>query len=312
MNGFTLAHLSDVHLGPLPRFAFRYWNTKRVLGYLNWHRGRKFGHVRPVLDRLVADLKAQTPDHIAVSGDLVNIGLPGEYIAAERWLTELGSPNGVTVVPGNHDIYTHLTDDPGYRRWAPYMTPNSAGAGFSPPGHDGFPFVRCFDAVALIGLNSAVPTRPFYAGGRLGPDQWAAAAKVLAELGAKGFHRVVLIHHPPLPGLASPPKALEDAVALDSVLKLQGAELVLYGHNHRSKTVAINGPQGRGHVVGVPSASLGRHHKGEDLARYHLFRFRTDGGPTEMVARGLREPHGPIVEIERQLLPAGFNVARLA
>jgi 3',5'-cyclic AMP phosphodiesterase CpdA len=35
-----------------------------------------------VLDRIVADLEAQAPDHIAVTGDLANIGLPQEHIKA--------------------------------------------------------------------------------------------------------------------------------------------------------------------------------------------------------------------------------------
>lgn len=309
VDKFTLAHLSDVHLGPLPRFALRYWNTKRVLGYVNWHRRRKSAHLRPVLDRLIADLKAQRPSHIAVTGDLVNIGLPSEYIAAGQWLTGLGSPNDVTVVTGNHDIYTHLTDDPGYRRWAPYMVPNPAGTAYSEHSHDGFPFVRCFGQVALVGLNSAVPTRPFYAGGRLGTGQLDATADILERLGAQGFQRVVLIHHPPLPGLASPRKALEDAAALACILEAQGAELVLYGHNHRGRLDTMPGPAGQAHVIGVPSASLGRHHKGEDLARYHLFQFRHDGGPVEMVARGLIEPNGPVVEIERRMLHFAAHAA---
>ena len=263
--------------------------------------------MRSVLDRLVGDLKLQRPDHIALTGDLVNIGLPGEYTAAQQWLAELGSPSDVTVVPGNHDIYTHLPDDPGHRRWAPYLLPNPAGAAYSPSGLDSFPFVRCFGAVALIGLNSAIPTRPFYAGGRLGTDQLRAAAKILETLGARGFRRIVLIHHPPLPGLASPKKALEDAAALADILKAQGADFVLHGHNHRRMITALNGPRELVRVIGVPSASLGRHHKGEDLARYHLFRFRRDGGPTEMVARGLREPHGAVVEIERLTWQPGLH-----
>ena len=36
----TLAHISDVHLGPVAGFHPRYWDLKRGLGYLNWHRGR--------------------------------------------------------------------------------------------------------------------------------------------------------------------------------------------------------------------------------------------------------------------------------
>ncbi len=40
----TLAHLSDVHLSPLPGLPPRHWTVKRVLGYLNWHTRRKHVH----------------------------------------------------------------------------------------------------------------------------------------------------------------------------------------------------------------------------------------------------------------------------
>ena len=302
---FTLAHLSDVHLGPLPRFPAKYWNVKRVLGYLNWHQARKAGHLRATLDRLVADMKAQGPDHIAVTGDLVNIGLPGEYEAAGRWLAELGPADRVTIVPGNHDIYTHLADDPGHERWRPVMIPNEAGHFADAPG--GFPFVRRFGRIALIGLNSALPTPPFYAGGRLGAEQRDRVSAILGQLGAEGVLRVVLIHHPPLPGQATPKKALEDTAELEGLLMAAGAELVLHGHNHRSMHETRRHATGNMHVIGVPSASLGRHHKSEHLARYHLFCLPKAGGAIEMVARGLLEPGGPVVEIERRRLGSALH-----
>ena len=57
------------------------------------------------VDLLVRDLKAQAPDHIAVTGDLVNIALAAEFAQARAWLQALGSPHDVTLVPGNHDAY---------------------------------------------------------------------------------------------------------------------------------------------------------------------------------------------------------------
>src|SRR5262249_41495244 len=108
----TIAHLTDMHLGPIAGFTPRYWNLKRALGYLNWVRKRRYDHLRPVLDRLVADLLAQAPQHIAAGGDLCNIGLPKEHAAGLAWLESLGSPQRVSVVPGNHDIYCALGRDP--------------------------------------------------------------------------------------------------------------------------------------------------------------------------------------------------------
>ena len=97
---FVLAHLSDPHLSPLPTPRLRELTGKRLLGYLNWRRSRRDEHRPEALDAIVHDLIARTPDHIAVTGDLVNISLPGEFASARQWLENLGPPRDVTVVPG--------------------------------------------------------------------------------------------------------------------------------------------------------------------------------------------------------------------
>ncbi len=311
---FTLAHLSDIHLPPLPRLPLRHANLKRILGLLNWHRGRKHAHLVGTLAEIVMDLELHAPDHIAVTGDLANLGTPAEYVAASDWLRALGAPAQVSVVPGNHDIYTRLRNDIGIGRWSAYMTPNSAGAALSAPAAAVFPYVRRFGNIAIIGTNSAMPTRPFYAGGRLGPGQVLALARILETLGRQEVFRIVLIHHPPLPGLARPSKALEDAAEVEHVLTTHGAEIVLYGHNHVSTTTYRQHATGGGvvAVVGVPSASVGRPRGHDMLARYHLFNITENdwGAPrVELVARGLAAPGAPVMEIERrQILPAPIAV----
>ncbi len=296
----TLAHLSDVHLPPMPALEFRHWNLKRVMGYLNWHRRRKFQHSTDVLARLIADLATQPADHIAVTGDLVNIGLPAEYVAAARWLQDLGSPERVTAIPGNHDIYVELGAEPGIERWRAYMR----GVG-APSDAAGFPFVRRMGHVALIGLNSAVPTAPFYANGRLGPGQLERLDGMLDRLGEQGCVRVVLIHHPPLPGQAAARCALDDADALAAVLRARGAELVLHGHNHRAMSQLGDGPKRPVPVIGVPSASLGLVHGAQTLARYNLYRIAADPDQSiELIERGIETADGPVIEIGRRRLVA--------
>ena len=147
---FTLAHLSDWHLAsrPAPSELF----GKRGLGYINWHRARKKIHRPDVLDATIRDLKAAAPDHIAVTGDLVNLSLPDEYNRARGWLQTLGSPRDVTLVPGNHDIYVRGVQQAPAKYWADYMRGDD--------GLDRFPFVRRRGAVALIGLSTALPTAP--------------------------------------------------------------------------------------------------------------------------------------------------------
>src|SRR5437762_5622075 len=83
MAGFTLAHLSDPHLPPMPPARLRDLAGKRALGYLNWTRNRHKYHRREVLDALLADMQAQRPDHLAVSGDPVNLAHQAEFAPAE-------------------------------------------------------------------------------------------------------------------------------------------------------------------------------------------------------------------------------------
>lgn len=305
---FTLVHLSDVHLEPIEGFHLRHWNTKRALGFANWQRNRRHVHMGSVADRIAADALAHRPDHIAVTGDLANLGLPGEYARARVWLEALGDPQRVSVVPGNHDIYTgRLGGGPScLEAWAPFMRNSESWSEDEPVR---FPYVRTQGPVALIGLNSAVPTPPFVAAGRLGEGQIAQLAACLERLGEAGYIRVVLIHHPPLPGQAPPRRALEDAAALADVLDRHGAELVLHGHNH-VQMQAWRQHSGRGiPVLGVASASAGRPHKDEPLARYHLLRIRREDGVPRISreTRGLARTDGEVVSLDRQdlVMPSG-------
>jgi len=162
--------------------------------------------------------------------------------------------------------------------------------------------VRVVGRVALIGLNSALPTPPVMAWGRIGSDQLARLAAVLDRLAAANLFRLVLIHHPPLPGQGSRTRGLRDASAVEAVLKRHGAELVVHGHNHRNILVWLACESGVCPVVGAPSASLGRPHRHEPLARYNLYRIDGGARAIELVGRGLAEPGGDIVELERRKL----------
>jgi len=308
----TLAHISDVHLAPLPALGLRHLNFKRGLGYLNWQRSRKHTHSRFALDLIVADALRHEPDHIAVTGDLINLGLPAEYEAATAWLGSVGSPEHVTIVPGNHDIYTTLRNDPGVARWADYMQADAWGQRFSSDATARvaglpFPFVRRVGPVALIGVNSAVETPPFVAAGEVGEAQRKALADLLSQLGSEGLIRVVLIHHPPLLDQAPPRRGLRDAHALSRVLAEHGAELVLHGHNHCDSHMdfaRLPDVGGSIPVIGVASGSMARTHKNEPLGRYNLLHIgRVDGrAHIECVTRGLTEDGEGVAQIDRKLV----------
>src|SRR5205823_7328374 len=162
----VLAHLSDPHLPPLPVSSLRELTGKRALGALNWRRNRQAIHRREVLDTIVADMQAQRPDHIAVTGDLVNLALEAEFAPARAWLASVGAPDRVTVIPGNHDAYVRATRHHIAEAWGHYFD--------SDDGRDGgmtFPSLRRRGPLALISVSSAVPTPPLMATGRLGRSQ---------------------------------------------------------------------------------------------------------------------------------------------
>jgi len=288
---FLLAHLSDPHLAPLPEPHWSELLNKRITGYLNWQRKRRFVHDASVLAKIVADLKAHKPDHIAVTGDLANIALPEEFVRGRKWLHHLGQPQQVSLVPGNHDAYVRAGMGHAIRQWGDYMCSD----------HDAvdFPYLRRRSPLALIGLSSAVPTAPFLASGRLGGEQLARLAEMLDEIKAERLFRVVLIHHPPV-SKANRHKRLRDADALKRVLAQRGAELLLHGHDHVHMLNWLEGPQGtRVPAVGVPSASAAPGTSYND-AGYNLYAI--DGAPgawtCELTSRGI-DAAGAIVEQQK-------------
>jgi 3',5'-cyclic AMP phosphodiesterase CpdA len=296
----TIAHLSDVHLSPVAGFMPWHWNAKRALGYANWTTKRRHVHMRSIADRLVADIKRQAPDHIAVTGDLINIGLPSEYAAAAAWLRSVGEPAAVSLVPGNHDIYTRLRRDAGVERWRAYMASDAWGAQHSEPAHRGFPYLRRTGPVAIIGLCSAVETAPGVATGKLGPSQLAAASALLDRLAGQQVFRLVLIHHPPLPGQTRPSHELIDAPEFRDVLARSGAELVLHGHTHLPTVTSVDCNGRPVPVVGVASASAGRTKGLEPLAHYGLLQISGSHGAWQVALRrrGLSTETGEIGELQ--------------
>jgi 3',5'-cyclic AMP phosphodiesterase CpdA len=270
MAAFTLAHLSDPHLPPLPKPRPAELAGKRALGYLNWTRNRHRFHRRDVLDVLMSDLQTQVPDHIAITGDLVNIALDAEFAPARMWLESVGSPQRVTVVPGNHDAYARATQHRFAQAWADYLAGDTAR-------EDGtiFPSLRRRGPLALIGVSSAVSTPPLMATGWLGKSQMEGLERLLATLASEDAFRVLLIHHPLRSHART--KRLTDSSQLLALLKQYGVELVLHGHDHVHSTIWTEGPNGSSiPVVGVPSASARAHGHYPDAA-YNLFSIARDG-----------------------------------
>ncbi|WP_417672122.1 metallophosphoesterase family protein [Roseibium sp.] len=293
-----LAHLSDPHLGPLPDPKLLQLFSKRILGYLNWRRNRSGSMGGNHLEQLVSDMKDQSPDHIAVTGDLVNIALPLEIIGARNWLEEVGSSHDVSVVPGNHDAYVPGALKKARAAWAEYMTGDQPDAVDTNDEQAEFPYVRRRDGIAIIGVSTARASAPWFATGRVGSAQAKRLRALLTELGQEGLFRVIMIHHPPFRNATHWHKRLSDASRLRAVIKTAGAELILHGHTHIDSRAFIEGPDGPVPVIGVPSATNAPGGK-KPGARYNLFSIEKDQGKWQcrLQERGFTAADQPISTI---------------
>ncbi len=286
---FTIAHLSDPHLSPAPFPGGRELRLKRFLGWVNWKRARERLNDMEMLGRLVADMRAQNPDHVAMTGDAVNLGLCSEFSRAAEWMRELGAPADVSFTPGNHDAYVRDALPALARTFAPWTE------GFR------FPYLRRRGEVALIGLNTGLPTAPFLATGRLGAAQLHAFATLLRE--TAGLARVAMIHHPPMRGGRAPVlRGLDDARDFESLISEWGAELILHGHTHRAMgrrmpSRATRNALGFVPVLGAPSVSAAAP-DAVHRACYYLVALDRDGEGwrTSWRARGLAIGRADIAE----------------
>ncbi len=265
-----IAHISDIHLAPLP--PVRPWDllNKRITGYLNWKlkRGRQLCPEagKQLLDHLVS----QRADMNVVTGDLVNLALPEEMGAGAAWLKYLAPPQQACFVPGNHDAYLGKSLEISRLAYGPYATGETLD-------NAPYPFVRRIGQIAIIGCSSAIATPPFVAAGLFGKDQAERLAKCLQILGDAGFFRIIAIHHPPNREFRHPyRKSLIGAKLFRQVVAQNGAEMVLHGHTHTSSVHSIRGPSSRVPVIGVAAASTCPGTK-MDPARYNLFNIEKLG-----------------------------------
>ncbi len=305
---FRLAHISDVHLGPLPGLTYRELASKRVVGYVNWQRNRRRHMHDAVIDTIVTDLKASAPDHLAVTGDLVNLALDGEIEMARHWLETLGSPHDVSVVPGNHDAYVPGAFDKSCRSWAAWMTGDDVN---TPVDRHSFPYLRVRDNIALIGVSTARATAPFMANGFFREGQAQRLGRMLDATSERGLFRVIMIHHPPVRGAVSQYKRLFGIALFQKIVRRHGAELILHGHSHDPSLFFIGGRGTKIPAVGVAAAGQGpgdRH----PAAQYNLIDIDGDKGnwQVRLTRRGLTGPALPPSELQVLELGADAEASR--
>ncbi len=281
---FSVGHLSDLHTTPVLVRNISELLNKRFFGWLSWQVRRRKIHLDAVLEALIDDIAVTAPDHVVVTGDLVNISLESEFPVARQWLERLGTPDEVSLVPGNHDAYVVVPQGVSWDLWSDYISSDSDPAchipqtAALPDPRDAFPTLRVRGPVAVVGVCSALPTASLKATGTVGPAQLDRLEQLLERLARTDLCRMLSIHHPVTDHSTVERRSLTDAFELRTVLARVGAEIVVHGHNHRTLVTKIPGPNLPIPVVGVRSAS-DYGHKPHKRAQYHIYDIERIEGP---------------------------------
>jgi len=227
MHTTRIAHLSDVHmLDARP--------SRSRAGYSMGHRFLSLGRPLDAAGRqrkLVHALSAARrvgADHVVVSGDLTEIGAPGEFECLAETLHDSGiAPHQVTLVPGNHDLYT----SPDAWRWAlegplSAYEPTSATA----PGR----IVECA-GVRFMPVDVARYQPVTRSAGWLEDEAIDALHRRAGDVGLADRPLVVVQHHPPFVRATQAWQwidGLVGAARLMSLLETFRNLFVLHGHLH--------------------------------------------------------------------------------
>lgn len=297
-----IAHISDLHLLALDAaIPFRLLN-KRLTGYANLRLRRKHVHRAEIVHAIAEHLRKERVDHVCITGDVTNLALEVELQLVRRVIDDvLGLPRDrVSIVPGNHDVYTKGSERSRrfFHAFEPYLQsdlPELATSHAAGP----FPFVKLRGPVAIIGLASAAPRLPFVAAGKLGKAQLDALGAILRHPEVAKRTPVVLQHHP----LHNPPSALkarleglDDADRLIDELSVVPQGLVLHGHLHRRVRNRQTTREGEIAAVGATSASL-VHESPIRMAGYNAYDFAGDGSIVAVESHAIDVDGGRFVPV---------------
>ncbi|MBN2725707.1 MAG: metallophosphoesterase [Deltaproteobacteria bacterium] len=261
-----IAHITDIHFPSMSSFEVGDLFTKRISGAFNLiaNSGRRFR--KHLLKESLSNISRLGASHIVISGDLGNLAFIEEYEGISSFLDESDfSPEQVTIVPGNHDVYLKSAEKNrnfwrGLGKWA------------NATGPQDYPIEKNIDGINVIGLSSAVPSPPGIAWGKIGEKQLSDLEQILEK--HSGESNILVLHHPPYRGPDSWHDGLIDGTRLREIICKWGVDIILHGHEHFDMSGSVEGPMGiRIPVFGTGCAILDNFSKPGNGARIRLLRF---------------------------------------
>ena len=234
----VIVHVSDIHFG---------------------------AHEEDLAESLLADVAAQKPDLVVVSGDLTQRARPRQFEQARAFLDRLPGP--VLTVVGNHDL--PLMNIPSRflsetRRYEQFIT------------SDLDPVVE-IPGLAVVGLDSMPRWR--WKAGHISPRQVGIVRQAMENAAADAW-RILVTHHPVLPENLS---GLVGRRLLVDTCAEAGVAVLLSGHTHMASVTStpLGEPGGRSALAVVSGTTISRRTRGSPntYGVLHLV------GPMEVGAR---------------------------
>jgi len=297
LSTVRIAHFSDTHVLSLEGVGAREFLNKRLTGAVNLALNRSKHYQVEVFERLLDAVVAVKPDHAVCTGDLVNLALEPEFTRVQKLLADRFAPELLTVVPGNHDYYVKdaVVDGRFERFFGPWLSRDIETA-----GDDVYPVTRLLPGVAIVGLNSAIITPVFMAGGAVADTQLARMATSFSDAAVDGRFRLLLLHHPLLPEPARRFDAMRRLGNADEVIEaIRGCgenapQLVVHGHNHVYKEMVVPGTD----IPIIQVASASRSGVGKYAAEFNIYVIR-DGQLADIERHIHDRPTGRFIPCDR-------------
>lgn len=188
---------------------------------------------------LAADLAAQSPDLVVVSGDFTQVGSESEFRAARAFLDTIEAP--VFAVPGNHDV-------PAMNLMRRFLDPYGLYRRYIDAELE--PFVET-GGVAIAGVKTSRRLRAGlnWAHGAINRRQLRTLEQRFANAAPDAL-RIVVAHHPLMQPEAVAEKPMRLVKRADLALRTfadLGVRLVLSGHFHLSYVRRHEHPGSIGH-----------------------------------------------------------------
>lgn len=230
-----LGHISDLHILEIDKIRPLEMLNKRLVGGANLFFKRSDAHSPGVVKMALAHLESAGIDHLAITGDLTNLALESEFVAAREIIeTVPDSKERVSVIPGNHDYYVPSAVK--NRLFETYFAEYLVSDLPDYQCDTGYPFVHFRDDVAIVGVSSCIATAPFFATGKVLADELRALDALLDDPAVRKRFTVVMIHHPLLPSEHKKVeyfRRLTNASQVLDVLRRRNVGLAIHGHNHQ-------------------------------------------------------------------------------